>query len=322
MRVLVTGAAGFIGSHLVDRLLTRGDEVTGVDNFDPFYSPLEKRANLASASGNDRFRLAALDVTDPASVERELGAETFDVVVHLAAKAGVRPSIADPEGYVRANILGTQVVLSAARRLGVRRFVFGSSSSVYGNTSRVPFAEDDAGAGPISPYAATKRSAELLCYTHQHLYGGSILCLRFFTVYGPRQRPDLAIRKFSELMVAGRPLPLFGAGKGGRDYTWVDDTVTGIVAGIDRGGVHTNEFQIINLGGNRVTDLRTLVKLLGDALGLRPAVEDLPPQPGDVEQTFADISKASRLLGYAPAIPIEEGIPRFVAWFKGRRPGL
>ncbi len=188
---------------------------------------------------------------------------------------------------------------------------------MYGNTSRIPFVENDRAAEPISPYAATKRSAELLCRNHYHLYGGSMLCLRFFTVYGPRQRPDLAIRKFSELMVAGRPLPLFGAGKGGRDYTWVDDTVTGIAELI--GAVETSEFQIINLGGNRVTDLRTLVKLLGDALGLRPAVEDLPPQPGDVEQTFADISKASRLLGYAPAIPIEEGIPRFVAWFKGRR---
>jgi UDP-glucuronate 4-epimerase len=212
--------------------------------------------------------------------------------------------------------------LSAARRWGVRRFVFGSSSSVYGNASRIPFVENAPAAEPISPYAATKRSAELLCRNHYHLYGGSMLCLRFFTVYGPRQRPDLAIRKFSELMVAGRPLTLFGAESGGRDYTWVDDIVSGIVAGIDRSNVETNEFQIINLGGNRVTELRTLVKLLGDALGLRPVVRDLPPQPGDVERTFADINKASRLLGYAPATPIEEGIPRFVAWFNSRRSRL
>jgi UDP-glucuronate 4-epimerase len=322
--VAVTGAAGFIGSHVVERLLDRGDTVLGLDNFDPFYAPQEKRANLTRASGSPRFRLTEVDVADGAALRAALDAYPLplDAVVHLAAKAGVRPSIADPVGYARTNVLGTQALLSEAHGRGIRRFVFASSSSVYGNTAAVPFSESAAAADPVSPYAATKRAGELLCRAHQHLYGGSVLCLRLFTVYGPRQRPDLAIRKFATLMSAGKPIPLFGQGFSERDYTWIDDIVDGAVAALDRTARTPREFEIVNLGGSRATDLRRLVQLLSDALGVRPVIEQLPPQPGDVERTWADISKAEALLGYRPAVPIEEGIQRFAAWFKREHAGV
>jgi UDP-glucuronate 4-epimerase len=318
MHVGVTGAAGFIGSHVVERLLERGDSVLGIDNFDPFYSPEEKRANLERATASPRFRLAEVDVAEGAALGATLDAHPYplDALVHLAAKAGVRPSIADPVGYVRANILGTQTLLGEAQRRGIRRIVFGSSSSVYGNSATVPFSESAAAVQPVSPYAATKRAGELLCVAHHHLYGGSVLCLRFFTVYGPRQRPDLAIRKFATLMTAGKPIPLFGEGGTERDYTWIDDIVNGVVAALDRSARMPREFEIVNLGGNRATSLLRLVQLLSDALGVRPTVERLPPQPGDVDRTWADISKAHQLLGYRPAVAIEEGIQRFAAWFK------
>jgi UDP-glucuronate 4-epimerase len=236
MHVGVTGAAGFIGSHVVERLLERGDSVLGVDNFDPFYSPQEKRANLARAVASPRFRLAEMDVADGAGLRAALDAHPhpLEAFIHLAAKAGVRPSIADPVGYARANVLGTQALLGEAQRRGIRRIVFASSSSVYGNSTAVPFSETASAVDPVSPYAATKRAGELLCVAHQHLHGGSVLCLRFFTVYGPRQRPDLAIRKFATLMTAGQAIPLFGAGSTERDYTWIDDIVEGVVAALDR----------------------------------------------------------------------------------------
>ncbi len=271
MRVVVTGAAGFIGSHLVERLLDRGDTVLGLDNFDPFYSPLEKRRNLERALRSPGFELAQVDIADPRALAAALPDRPFDVVVHLAAKAGVRPSIEDPLGYARANVLATQALLAETQRRGIRRFVFASSSSVYGNSGPVPFREDATAVEPISPYAATKRAGELLCYTHQRLYGGSMLCLRFFTVYGPRQRPDLAIRKFATLMTAGKPIPLFGAGTTERDYTWIDDIVNGVVAAIDRGAAHPTEFEIVNLGGNRVTSLSRLVELLSKAFAVEPS---------------------------------------------------
>jgi UDP-glucuronate 4-epimerase len=316
MRVLVTGAAGFIGSHVVERLLQRGDTVLGVDNFDPFYSPAEKRKNLEPALATDRFDLAEGDIADATALARILEDRALDAIVHLAAKAGVRPSIADPVGYARANVLGTQAILAQAQRQAIRRVVFASSSSVYGNAAAVPFSEDDRAVSPISPYAATKRAGELLCYAHQLLHGGSVLCLRFFTVYGPRQRPDLAIRKFATLMTAGRPIPLFGDGSTERDYTWIDDIVDGVVAALDRSERVEQEFEIINVGGSRTTSLKRLVSLLSDALHVRPVTEHLPPQPGDVERTCADIAKAQRLLGYRPVTPIEEGIGKFAAWFK------
>lgn len=314
--ILVTGAAGFIGSHLVETLLGRGDRVIGLDNFDPFYAPEEKRRNLAAALENPAFRLIEADCNDLTHVEQALDGESIDAIVHLAAKAGVRPSIQDPLGYVRANVDATQAMLELARRRDISRFVFASSSSVYGNNRKVPFAEDDPVERPISPYAATKRAGELLCHTHHHLYGTGIISLRFFTVYGPRQRPDLAIRKFATRMLRGEPIPVFGDGTTERDYTWIDDILQGVVAAIDRTRTHPGGFEIINLGESRTTTLSRLIELLSEALGIEPMIERLPLQPGDVQRTFADVSRARELLGYRPTTPVEDGIPRFAEWVR------
>jgi UDP-glucuronate 4-epimerase len=316
MKVLVTGAAGFIGSQLVDRLLARGDQVIGLDNFDPFYSPEEKRSNLSGASRSNRFRLVEADVASAAAINSALGSESVEAIIHLASKAGVRPSISQPMDYVRTNVLGTQAMLDFASERGIRRVVFGSSSSVYGNAAQVPFCEDAPATDPISPYAATKRSAELLTVVHQSLHGGSVICLRFFTVYGPRQRPDLAIRKFCALMSERRPIPLYGDGSTERDYTWVDDILDGVVAALDRSATVREEHQIVNLGGSRTTSLKRLVELIAEALGVTPELKWMPPQPGDVNRTFADITRAQKLLGYAPKVTIERGIPKFVEWFQ------
>ena len=320
MKVIVTGAAGFIGSHLVDRLLARGDRVVGVDSFDTFYDPAIKRRNLEGALAGGGFALAEADIRDLQAMGdavRRAGGEGADAIVHLAARAGVRPSIAQPALYADVNVNGTVQVLELARALGVRRFVFGSSSSVYGNAPRVPFSESDPVDAPISPYAATKRAGELICHTYRHLHGLSIACLRFFTVYGPRQRPDLAIHSFARRMAAGEPVPLFGDGSSQRDYTYVDDIVDGI-----EGALAFTEgeprFEIFNLGESRTTTLRRLVELLSGALGVEPRIEWKPPQPGDVERTFADVSRARRVLGYAPRVPVEDGIPRFVAWLRAQ----
>ncbi len=314
-RILVTGAAGFIGSHLTERLLAAGHAVVGLDNFDPFYPEPLKRDNLARALQHTNFQLIEGDCAAAEDVDRAF-AGGIDVVVHLAAKAGVRPSIEDPLGYTRANIVATQVLLEAARRHKVTRFIFGSSSSVYGNNKKVPFSEDDPVDRPISPYAATKRAGELICHTYHHLFGMGMLCLRFFTVYGPRQRPDLAIRKFATLMHKGEPIPFFGDGSSERDYTWIDDIMQGVIAAIDRSRTHAGEYEIINLGESRTTTLSRLVELIGASLGVQPELRRLPMQPGDVDRTFADISKARKLLNYQPTTPVEEGIPRFIEWFK------
>jgi UDP-glucuronate 4-epimerase len=315
-RVLVTGAAGFIGSLLTERLLAAGASVIGVDNFDPFYDPAEKRRNLARARGQEAFRFVESDCADLEGLESALAGQEVDIVVHLAAKAGVRPSIADPLAYLRANVTATQVMLEFARKRGIGRFIFGSSSSVYGNNRKVPFSEDDRVERPISPYAATKRAAELLCHTYHHLYGIGVLSLRFFTVYGPRQRPDLAIRKFASLMLRGEPVPMFGDGATERDYTWIDDILDGVLAAVRRTADHPGEFEIINLGGSRTTSLGTLIELLGRALDLAPEVRQLPRQPGDVDRTFADVTKAEALLGYRPSTSVEAGIPRFADWLR------
>lgn len=312
--VLVTGAAGFIGSHLVERLLERGATVTGIDNFDPFYSPAEKRRNLSGSLRSGRFELVEADCADLDAVEHALGGRRIDVIAHLAAKAGVRPSIEDPMAYARANLTATQAILELARRREVGRFIFGSSSSVYGNNESVPFSEDDRVDHPISPYAATKRAGELLCHTYHHLHGLGILALRFFTVYGPRQRPDLAIRKFGTLLLRHEPIPMFGDGTTERDYTWIEDIIDGVAAAIDRTGTRPGEYEVINLGESRTTELRRLIELLGEALGVEPEIRRLPMQPGDVVRTCADVTKARRLLGYEPSTPVEEGIPRFAEW--------
>jgi UDP-glucuronate 4-epimerase len=322
MRVLLTGAAGFIGSHVAERLVRDGHTVLGVDNFDPFYDPAVKRANLAALAASPAFRLVEADIRDAEAVWGAVDeAAGVDVVVHLAALAGVRPSLERPVRYMEVNTAGTAALLEGARGRGVRAFVFGSSSSVYGNASPVPFREAEPAAQPISPYAASKRAAELLCHTYAHLYGMGVVCLRFFTVYGPRQRPDLAIHKFARLMAAGRPVPLFGDGSTERDYTYVDDIVDGVEAAVRYAVEHPGAFELVNLGESQTTTLAELVRLLGDALGVEPRVEWLAVQPGDVDRTFADVSRARELLGYRPSTPVPEGIRRFVEWFRAQPGG-
>jgi UDP-glucuronate 4-epimerase len=321
VKLIVTGAAGFIGSHVVERLLARGHQVVGIDNFDPFYDPAVKRGNLAAALASPGFRLVEADIRDAAALQaaaRAADGEGADAVVHLAARAGVRPSIAEPLLYSQVNVDGTVAVLELARALGAARFVFGSSSSVYGNNPRVPFAETDPVEAPISPYAATKRAGELVCHTYAHLYGLSVACLRFFTVYGPRQRPDLAIHAFARRMARGEPVPLFGDGTSERDYTYVDDIVQGVEGAVRFTGEHPGAFEVFNLGESRTVPLLRLVELLGAALGVEPRIEWRPAQPGDVVRTYADVGKARRMLGYAPAVAVEEGIPRFVEWLRSQ----
>lgn len=320
--VLVTGGAGFIGSHLCRRLVERGLDVVAIDNFDPFYDPAVKRAGLRDMPEAGCFRLVEADVADARETDAALaaaGVAGAEVVVHLAARAGVRPSILEPLLYARVNLDGTVGALELARRLGCGRFVFGSSSSVYGDGDRVPFREDADVDRPISPYAATKRGGELLCRTYHHLYGLSVACLRFFTVYGPRQRPDLAIHKFTRLLAAGHPVPVYGDGGSERDYTWVDDVVQGIEGAVEYTGAHPCAFEVFNLGESRTTSLRRLVDLISGSLHVVPRIRPLPAQAGDVRRTFADVSRARALLGYAPSTPVEEGIPRFVEWFLSAR---
>ena len=312
--VLVTGGAGFIGSHLVTRLLSEGAwRVSVVDDFNDFYDPEVKRRNVEPHAGREDFRLHEADIRDRASLARVFEETRFDVIVHLAARAGVRPSLAEPVLYAETNINGTLNLLELARERGVRQFVFGSSSSVYGENEKVPFAEDDKVSEPISPYAATKAAGELLCHTYSHLFGLRCVALRFFTVYGARQRPDLAIHKFARLISKGEPIPVFGDGTTRRDYTYVDDIIAGVRASMD---YEASDYEVFNLGESRTVELRELIALLEKELGRGARIDRKPLQPGDVPRTFADISKARRLLGYDPQTPIEEGIRRFVEWFK------
>jgi UDP-glucuronate 4-epimerase len=311
--VLVTGGAGFIGSHLVGRLLGEGGwRVRVVDDFNDFYDPALKRRNVAAFEGREGFALVEADIRDRAALEEIFRATQFDCIVHLAARAGVRPSLAEPVLYAETNINGTLNLLELAREHGVRQFVFGSSSSVYGENEKVPFSEDDPIFKPISPYAATKAAGELLCHTYSHLFGLRCVCLRFFTVYGARQRPDLAIHKFARLISEGRPIPVFGDGTTRRDYTYVDDIVAGVRAAMD---YRESPYEVVNLGESRTVSLSELIALLERELGREAVIDRQPLQPGDVPQTFADVSKARRLLGYDPRTPIEEGIRRFVEWF-------
>ncbi|WP_373046580.1 NAD-dependent epimerase/dehydratase family protein [Vulgatibacter sp.] len=309
---LVTGAAGFIGSHLVDRLLREGHEITAVDNFDPFYDPAIKRAFVAAHGKSANYRLHELDIRDLDGMRSQLPTE-YDAIVHLAARAGVRPSILDPVGYQEVNVRGTQNLLELAREWGVKQFVFASSSSVYGINPRVPWREDDHDLRPISPYASTKLSGELLGHVYSHLYGMRFVGLRFFTVYGPRQRPDLAIHKFARLMRAGKPLPFFGDGSTRRDYSYVDDIVEGIVRSIhyDR-----SLFEVINLGNDRTITLRELIAILEDELGVKAELNRLPNQPGDVPQTWASMERCNELLGTLPRTDFREGIRRFGSWLR------
>lgn len=323
--VLVTGGAGFIGSHLCEALLQQGRRVVLLDNFNDFYSPTVKQANLSAiqfsaASSPGKLVVHKGDIRSADDVGRalgSLGAADQAAVVHLAAMAGVRPSIADPLLYHDVNVAGTLQLLQGCRAHGVKRVAFASSSSVYGNNQKVPFAENDPVEQPISPYAASKRAGELICYNEHHLYGLSVACLRFFTVYGPRQRPDLAIHKFSALLAAGKPLPFFGDGSTRRDYTFITDTLQGILGSLAwLESAESPSFDIFNLGESRTVPLTQLVELLAAELGVTPQLQRLPAQPGDVECTFADISKARAALGYNPQVAIEEGLPQFVRWFR------
>ena len=314
MRVLVTGAAGFIGAHCCRQLLDEDVDVVGLDNFDPFYDRKIKEEGLVALRGQRGFRFVEGDIRDEMLVRKELTG--VDVIVHLAARAGVRPSIAQPVLYSSINVEGTVQLLEACRALGIRRFVFGSSSSVYGDTTDPPFREDAPAVDPISPYAATKRAGELLCKVYRHLYGMRIASLRFFTVYGPRQRPDLAIHRFARLMAEDATIQQYGDGSSERDYTHVDDIVQGVLGALRWAEADEPAHEAFNLGGSNTVSLNRLIELIGTALGVEPRIERLPCQPGDVLRTCADISKARRELGYNPLVAIEDGIPAFVEWFR------
>jgi len=311
---LITGGAGFIGSHLVDRLLaTDVANITVVDDFNDFYDPSIKHDNIKAHLKDPRYSIHEVDIRDRAALEQLFKEHNFDCVVHLAARAGVRPSLSEPQLYTETNINGTLNLLDLARQHNIKQFVFGSSSSVYGINAKVPFSEEDPIRQPISPYAATKGAGELLCHTYSHLYGLRCVCLRFFTVYGPRQRPDLAIHKFAKLIGAGKPIPVFGDGTTRRDYTYVDDIIDGVIAAIN---YDKTNYEVFNLGESRTVELNELISLLEKELDTHAIIDRQPPQPGDVPQTFADISKARALLGYDPKTQIEEGLHRFVEWFR------
>jgi UDP-glucuronate 4-epimerase len=312
-RVLLTGGAGFIGSHVAERLLARGERVVVLDNFNDFYDPALKRRNAAAleAAGAE---VVTGDIRDRERVSELFERGHFDALVHLAALAGVRPSVEDPLAYADVNVQGTLVLLEELRKRPQTRLVFASSSSVYGSNERVPFREDDEIHHPVSPYAATKRAGELLCWTYHHLFGIPTTCLRFFTVYGPRQRPEMAIAKFVRAVLAGQPIPFYGDGTTRRDYTYIDDIAAGVLAALDR----CAGYEIYNLGESETTSLSELVEQIGSVCGRAPVLDRQPLQPGDVLITFADVSKARARLGYQPTTPVAEGLRRYVAWYRSQ----
>ncbi len=311
MNILVTGGAGFIGSVLTDRLLERGDRVICIDSFDDFYDPALKRLNIAAALENSKFVLEEGDIRDQDFLDHLARRHAIDAVIHSAARAGVRPSIQNPRLYEDVNIKGTMNLLEMARRLEPENFVFLSSSSVYGVNDKVPFSETDFVDHPISPYAATKKACELICHTYHHLFGLNITCVRPFTVYGPRQRPEMAIHKFTRMIDEGKAIPMFGDGTSRRDYTYVDDLVDGVVRAVDR----PLGYDVINLGEQDTISLRDLISLIEENLGKKAKIDQQPDQPGDVPLTFADISRARERLGYDPQVKVQEGVRRFVDWY-------
>jgi UDP-glucuronate 4-epimerase len=314
-KVIISGCAGFIGSHLADTLLAEGYQVWGFDNFDPFYDRTIKEQNIAAALQQPHFKFTDLDLLDSAALQNYFEKVQADVVVHLAAKAGVRPSIQNPMAYLQCNVVGTSNLLDACVRHGPQSIVMASSSSVYGNNQKVPFSESDFVDHPISPYAATKKSCELLCHTYSHLYGLNIGVLRFFTVYGPRQRPDLAIAKFAHLMKAGKAIPFYGDGSTERDYTYITDIIQGIHCSMQwLRQQKAGTYQVFNLGESQTVSLERLVRELEQVLACPAKLERLPLQPGDVERTFADIHHAQEILGYRPKVDIVTGLKRYAEW--------
>jgi UDP-glucuronate 4-epimerase len=312
LNVFVTGAAGFIGSHVADALLSRGDRVFGLDNFDPFYDRVLKEDNLSGLRKSAEFSFLEADIRDSAALDHWGEGVRADALIHLAAKAGVRPSLADPAGYADVNVHGTIRVLEWARARAVPKILFASSSSVYGGNAKVPFAETDFVDHPVSPYAATKKAGELFCHTYSHLYGMNVVALRFFTVYGPRQRPEMAIHKFTRRILEGRAIDLYGDGSTRRDYTYIDDIVSGVLGSLSA----PPGYRVYNLGESATVSLSELVALLEEVCGRRAALRQRPLQPGDVPITYADISRARSEIGYDPRTPIDRGVARFVDWYR------
>ena len=315
MNVMVTGGAGFIGSHVSEKLLHLGHNVSIIDELNDFYSPDLKRENLAIVRRTGPARFYQCDISDEAGVLQIVRDERPDAVIHLAARAGVRPSLEQPLLYERVNVHGTMVLLEACRRMGVPKFLFASSSSIYGAANQVPFREDETAQNPISPYAATKIAGEKICYTYSHLYGLKVVCLRFFTVYGPRQRPDLAIRKFIQSIDRQEPIPVFGDSSSGRDYTYIDDIVQGVVAALQL----DCPFDVFNLGNSHPVTLAELIGTIEQCLGKKAEIRRLPLQPGDVPITYAEITKARTVLGYAPSTPFSQGVQKEVSWYLSRQ---
>jgi len=317
VNILVTGGVGFIGSHVCERLLEDGHAVCALDDLNDFYDPAIKQNTLRELQSRAQsFSFAHADITNRGEVDEVLGSMAFDQIIHLAARAGVRPSLEHPALYQQVNVEGTVNVLEAARERGVKKITIASSSSVYGVNSNVPFSEADPIFSAISPYAASKLACEALGHVYHHVHGMDVCMLRFFTVYGPRQRPDLAIHKFARLMHAGQPIPVYGDGNTSRDYTYVDDTVDGVIATTEK----EFGYEIINLGESQTVELDRLIELLEQAMGVKAEINRQPTQPGDVPITFANIEKAQRLLGYNPQVKIEDGIPRFIEWFRQQNP--
>lgn len=312
MQILLTGAAGFIGSHLTEALLRAGHQVVGMDNFDDFYDPAIKRAQVLPALANPGFTLFEADIRDKAALDRIFESHAPELVIHLAARAGVRPSLLQPALYYDVNLMGTLTLLEAMKRHGVSRMIMASSSSVYGNNKKIPFSEDDPVDHPVSPYAASKKAAELLCHTYSHLYGFDIFCMRFFTVYGPRQRPEMAIHQFVRKILDGRPITLYGDGSSRRDYTYIEDIIQGLLHSIQA----LKGYEIINLGESQTYSLIETIRLIESATGRQAILDWQPMQAGDVEATCADISKAQRLIGYRPTFSLKAGLERFVEWIQ------
>jgi len=316
-KIVITGCAGFIGSHLTEQLLEMGFQVTGIDNFDPFYAKSVKKDNLSGFILHPNFKFLEIDLTNRNALYKNISSG-IDLVVHLAGKAGVRPSIEDPQGYISANIVATQNILDLMKDRGIRKMAFASSSSVYGNCKETPFHEGMDVSLPISPYAATKKTCELINHTYHYLHGLDIINMRFFTVFGPRQRPDLAIHKFTKLIREGKQISMFGDGSTARDYTYIEDTLAGIVSAIHYLLKHDKVFETINLGNNHPVLLRDMIAAIYKATGKNPNIKQLPMQPGDVDITYADITKAKQLLGYQPKFDFKEGVKRFVEWYDGK----